>query len=195
MSVDSDSSVTVAQRAALRQRLRDARQAFANGDEAQRAHDSLARRLAPLLRTLEPQGLGLYWPVLGEFNAVALWQADEYLRAIPASLPFATRQPPAMHYRLWDGSPPSVVDECRIPAASGAPTEPDVVLVPCVGFTRDGFRLGYGGGYFDRWLAAHPGATSIGVAWSQGQMCDAEFAPQPHDIALTLVITEQGVVG
>ena len=47
----------------------------------------------------------------------------------------------------------------------------------------------------DRWLAAHPGATSIGVAWSQGQMCDAEFAPQPHDIALTLVITEQGVVG
>lgn len=192
--MDSDSSVTAAQRAALRQRLRDARQAFANADEVQHAHDSLSRHLASLLRTLEPLGLGLYWPVLGEFNAVALWRADEYLRAIPASLPFATRQPPAMHYRRWDGSAPSVLDECAIPAASGAPAEPDVVLVPCVGFTRDGFRLGYGGGYFDRWLAAHPGVTSVGVAWSQGQIGDAEFAPQPHDIALTLIVTEHGVV-
>lgn len=193
--MDSDSSVTGMQRTALRRRLRDARQAFANAADTQHAQESLGRHLASLLRTLEPQSLGLYWPVLGEFNAVSLWQADEYLRAIPASLPFATRQPPAMHYRVWDGSPPSVQDECAIPAASGAPTLPDVVLVPCVGFTRDGFRLGYGGGFFDRWLAAHPGVTSIGVAWSQGLIDDTEFAPQPHDIALTLVVTEQGVVG
>ena len=193
--MNSDSSVTVAQRAALRQRLRDARKTFVSGDDAQHAHDRLASHLAPLLRTLEPQGIGLYWPVLGEFNAVSLWQADEYLRSIPVSLPFATRKPPMMCYRLWDGSEPNVRDECEIPTASGAQTEPDVVLVPCVGFTRSGYRLGYGGGFFDRWLAAHPGVTSVGVAWSQGLLDDAEFAAQPHDIALTLIVTDEGVVG
>src|SRR5262249_46364769 len=156
---------------------------------------TLGRHLASLLHRLEPQGLGLYWPVLGEFNAVALWRADEYLRAIPASLPFATRQPPAMHYRPWDGSPPSVPDAGAMPAASGAPTVPDVVLVPCVGFTREGFRLGYGGGFFDRWLAACQHVTSVGIAWSHGLIGDAEFAPQPHDVPLTLIVTEQGVVG
>lgn len=193
--MDSESTGNDRQRAALRQRLRQARHAFANGVDAQRAQESLAAHLAPLLRTLEPQGLGLYWPVFGEFNAVAMWQADEYLRAIEASLPFAQRRPPSMHYRLWDGSAPSAIDECSIPVASGPPTEPDVVLVPCVGFTRSGYRLGYGGGYFDRWLAAHPGVTSVGVAWSQGLIDETEFAVQPHDIAMTLVVTEQGVVG
>mgnify|MGYP003693774087 CR=1 FL=1 len=69
-----------------------------------------------------------------------------------------------MHYRLWDGQAPRSVDECGIPSSDGAPVAPDVVLVPCVGFTASGFRLGYGGGYFDRWLAAHPQVCAVGVA-------------------------------
>ena len=47
------------------------------------------------------------------------------------------------------------------------------------------------GGYFDRWLAEHPGATSIGLAWSFGE---AHFAAEPHDQALTLVQTEREVM-
>jgi 5-formyltetrahydrofolate cyclo-ligase len=191
--VDSESSVTATQRASLRRRLRDARGAFASTAEAADAQRSLQEHLAQVLRTLEPHILGLYWPVRGEFNAVAVWQADEYLHSIPASLPFVHRRPPAMHYRAWDGSPPSEVDECAIPSAKGAPVVPDIVLVPCVGFTRSGFRLGYGGGFFDRWLAAHPGVTSVGVAWAHAELSEAELAPQPHDLPLTLIVTEQGV--
>jgi len=71
---------------------------------------------------------------------------------------------------------------------------PDVVLVPCVAYTRSGLRLGYGGGYFDRWLAAHPHVTSIGVAWTACEISDAEFAVQPHDQGLSLVVTQDGVV-
>jgi 5,10-methenyltetrahydrofolate synthetase len=66
-----------------------------------------------------------------------------------------------------------------------------VVLLPCVGFNRAGYRLGYGGGYFDRWLAAHPGVTSVGLAWS---CCEAEFAAQDHDQAPTLILTEREVL-
>ena len=183
-----------AQRSALRRRLRDARAAFAGSVEAQAAQLSLRTHLARALHMLEPQVLGLYWPVQGEFNAVALWQGDEVLRQVPASLPFARREPPVMHYRAWNGETPDSVDECGIPSASGKPIEPDVVLVPCVGFTRSGFRLGYGGGFFDRWLAAHPGVTAVGVAWAHALIDSSELTVLPHDQPLSFVVTEEGVV-
>ena len=98
-----------------------------------------------------------------------------------------------MHYRAWNGQTPTAVDECGIPASTGAQVVPDVVLVPCVGFTREGYRLGYGGGYFDRWLAEHPDVTAIGVAWSDAEIAAGEFTPKAHDLPLTLVVTELGV--
>jgi 5,10-methenyltetrahydrofolate synthetase len=67
------------------------------------------------------------------------------------------------------------------------------VLVPCVGYTHDGHRLGYGGGYFDRWLAEHPSVTSIGIAWSGSELGADELGAQAHDQALTLIVTERGV--
>jgi 5,10-methenyltetrahydrofolate synthetase len=99
-----------------------------------------------------------------------------------------------MEYRAWNGAAPTIVDECGIPASAGAPVVPDVVLVPCVGFTADGYRLGYGGGYFDRWLAAHPDVTAVGIAWSGSRIDAATLEVQPHDQALTLIVTEHGVV-
>ena len=70
---------------------------------------------------------------------------------------------------------------------------PDVVVVPCVGFTASGFRLGYGGGYFDRWLAQHTGATAIGVAWAVSLIAPGAFEPAVHDLPLTLVVTQHGI--
>lgn len=113
----------------------------------------------------------------------------------PWALPYAQRAPREMHYRRWNREAPTLLDECRIPACEGERVVPDVVLVPCVGFTREGYRLGYGGGYFDRWLAAHPHVTAIGVAWAGAEVDPALFAAEPHDRPLTLVLTERGVVG
>ena len=105
---------------------------------------------------LEPELLGVYWPMRSEFNALAMFAADTLLATYPLALPFARKQPVEMHYRRWNGAVPALRDECGIFTSEGAPAVPDVVLVPCLGFTRAGFRLGYGGGYFDRWMAAHP---------------------------------------
>jgi 5,10-methenyltetrahydrofolate synthetase len=138
--------------------------------------------------------LGLYWPHRAEFNAVAAVTGDPTLAKLRAALPFAQRTPVQMHYRAWDGQPPAALDERGIPTCEGAPVVPDVVLVPCVGFTASGYRLGYGGGYFDRWLAAHPGVTAIGVAWAEAEIDEASLQPQPHDLTLTLIVTERGVV-
>ncbi len=99
-----------------------------------------------------------------------------------------------MEYRRWDGAAPRVVDECGIPSSDGAPVSPDVVLVPCVGYTEDGHRLGYGGGYFDRWLAEHPQVCAVGVAWSFARLDETELAPAPHDVRLAVIVTERGAL-
>jgi 5,10-methenyltetrahydrofolate synthetase len=185
-------------RAVLRRRLLAQREQFAQGPQAGIASASLARQLREVLAQLEPQCLGLYWPIRGEFNSrVALGDDNGHSivnGGLQLALPFCRRAPREMHYRLWDGQPPRAVDECQIPASDASPVEPDAVLVPCLGYTADGYRLGYGGGYFDRWLAAYPHVTSVGLAWSIGQLDDAAFARQPHDQALTMLLTEDGIV-
>lgn len=182
-------------RPALRRRLLAEREAFAAGASAAAAQVQLAGHLAQILAELEPGLLGVYASVRGEFNAIDALQRDRPTK-LPLALPYAQRQPAQMHYRAWDGASLTARDECGLPTpATGPPVVPDVVLVPCVGFTRTGYRLGYGGGYFDRWLAAHRGVTAIGVAWSLGEVSEAEFARRPHDLALTLVLTEHGIVG
>lgn len=181
-------------RRALRKRLLEQREQFAASPLAAAAGAALARHLAGVLSALEPELLGVYWPHRSEFNAIDALGADSTLAKLPIALPFARRSPVQMHYRAWDGRAPTVLDECAIPSSGGAPVVPDVVLVPCIGYTSAGFRLGYGGGYFDRWLAQHPGVTALGVAWSFNEIDDAAFDAQPHDRPLTLIVTERGVV-
>ena len=182
-------------RAVLRSNLRARRDAFVTAPAAASANSSLADQLSRLLLQVEPDSLGLYWPLLSEFNAPAALAEQLALAGVMLALPFAKKQPVQMHYRRWNGEPPSARDECNMATADGAPLVPDVVLVPCVGFTKSGHRLGYGGGYFDRWLAANPQVTSIGVAWAATEISDLEFDAQAHDQLLSLVVTENGVVG
>lgn len=182
-------------RQALRQRLRAQREQFAALPGFDRAEAALAGHLGALLAQLQPQCLGLYWAIRSEFNAAVALAADPNCDKMPWALPYTRRTPREMHYRAWDRRAPTLHDECGIAACAGAPVVPDVVLVPCVGFTAEGFRLGYGGGYFDRWLAAHPHVTAVGVAWAGAEIPLAELAPEPHDLPLMLVVTEQGVHG
>ena len=170
------------------------RERFALSPAAPAAGAALARHLLAVLQQLEPQCLGLYWPMRSEFNAPAALLADAALAAVPLALSFTRRAPAEMHYRAWNGLAPTSRDDCGIASSDGAPVVPDVVLAPCLGFTAGGFRLGYGGGYFDRWLALHPDVTAVGVAWAVGEIDAGGFEAQPHDRAMTLIVTERGVV-
>jgi len=182
-------------RKTLRARLIAERERFANADRAAAAATSLAHCLREVLQQIEPELLGVYWPVRSEFNAALALQSDKTAPNLPLALPFARRTPRQMEYRRWDGAAPRAIDECGIAASDGEAVVPDTVLVPCVGFTREGYRLGYGGGFFDRWLALHPHVTTVGVAWSVQQLDAAEFRPEAHDLPLTLIVTEDGVIG
>jgi len=79
-----------------------------------------------------------------------------------------------------------------VPPATAERLAPDIALAPLVGWAPRGWRLGYGGGYFDRTLAAlNPRPFTIGVGFQCARL--ATIFPQPHDIALDLIITEGGV--
>ena len=182
-------------RKTLRDRLIAERECFASSDRVAAATMALARHLHDLLQQIEPELLGVYWPVRSEFNAALALQSDESAPKLPLALPFARRTPRQMDYRRWDGAAPRATDECGISASDGETVVPDTVLVPCVGFTREGYRLGYGGGFFDRWLALHPHVTTVGIAWSAQQIDAVEFRPEAHDLPLTLIVTEDGVIG
>ena len=79
--------------------------------------------------------------------------------------------------------------------AEGAWLTPDALIVPLVGFDAGGWRLGYGGGFYDRTLArlrAGRGAVAVGLAYAAQRM---EAVPrEPTDARLDAVVTEAGVI-
>ena len=83
--------------------------------------------------------------------------------------------------------------EPRDLSAAAAPTEIDLVFVPGLGFDARGVRLGYGGGYYDRFLQTLPARARYG-----GLAFHCQLVPSiprlPHDVCMPFVVTEQGVV-
>ncbi|WP_276206135.1 5-formyltetrahydrofolate cyclo-ligase [Thioclava sp. IC9] len=69
---------------------------------------------------------------------------------------------------------------------------PDIAIAPLVGWTTEGYRLGYGGGYFDRTLAAlEPKPFVVGIGFQEARL--QTIFPQPCDIPLDLIVTEKGI--
>jgi 5,10-methenyltetrahydrofolate synthetase len=193
VSLAPSDAAAVPSRRALRERLHRIRDEFAAGS-GPAAQGALAEHLARVLDELQPERLGLYWPLRSEFNAAVACLGDARLHSVELALPFAKKSSHELIYRAWDRSEPTLRDDCGIPSIDGPPVVPDVVLVPCLGFTASGYRLGYGGGFFDRWLAANPQVTAIGIAWSATELSEEQLAPQPHDQPLMLIVTERGIV-
>ena len=70
---------------------------------------------------------------------------------------------------------------------------PEVLFMPLIGFTAKGDRLGQGGGYYDRYLAAHPQTTAIGMAWDVQEV--DELPIELHDMRLSAIVTPTRVLG
>ncbi|HET9721482.1 MAG TPA: 5-formyltetrahydrofolate cyclo-ligase [Candidatus Saccharimonadales bacterium] len=65
----------------------------------------------------------------------------------------------------------------------------DLIIVPCLGFDKDNYRLGWGGGWYDRFLAKQPRALKIGLCFQNGFL-PGSLPHEPHDIPMDKVITE-----
>ena len=155
--------------------------------------EALSRRLLDALKRYEPACVGFYWPLPGEFDAraaIAIWLAPGGQRQ--ASLPVVRTRGEALEFHAWAPDTPMKTGHHRIPEP--VPQEvvvPDLLFVPCVGFDAQGYRLGYGGGYYDRTLASWPGKKkpiTIGVACEACRI-DA-LQREAHDIPLDMIVTE-----
>ena len=81
----------------------------------------------------------------------------------------------------------------RQPGVAAPVLVPDVLFMPLVGFTAKGDRLGQGGGYYDRYLVAHPQVVAIGMAWDIQEV--PELPTEPHDMRLSAIVTPTRVLG
>lgn len=106
-------------------------------------------------------------------------------------LPAVIAKGAAVEFRSWRPDAPMTRDLCNIPVpAERELLEPDALVVPLVGFDAQRFRLGYGGGYYDRTLVSlRRRPWCIGLGFEAGQL--GSILPQPHDIAMDAIVTDK----
>ena len=176
-----------AQRAAL-----IARRQQASAADHQRWNASITGYLESGFAPLAGLTIGFCWPYKGEFDARFAIRTFRQ-RGAAAALPAVVDKTGPLEFRLWWPGAPMTPGVYDIPVPDGTQAVvPDAAIVPMNGFDEHGYRLGYGGGYFDRTLAAaEPRPLSIGVSYELARV--PTIFPQPHDIPMDFVITENGI--
>ncbi len=150
---------------------------------------ALHSRLANLPPLAAASCIGFFWPTRRE---VSVLPTIERLLATggKAALPVVTGKAKPLEFRAW--TPQSAMTEGVYGISyplEGEPVQPDLLLVPLLGFDAAGYRLGYGGGYYDRTLEhAAKKPLTIGVGFELGRL--PTIYPQPFDIPMNWIVTE-----
>ncbi|MGI4858515.1 MAG: 5-formyltetrahydrofolate cyclo-ligase [Janthinobacterium lividum] len=176
---------------AWREQLRAARARLARepGAIAQ-----LNQRLARWLGEQDAHCLAFYWPTQDEPDVretIGAWLAHDTRRR--AALPAIDDPRGPLTFHRWTPDAPMHAGRYGIPVpADGECVAPSLLLIPCVGFDARGFRLGYGGGFYDRTLAAaRPRPRTLGIALDGCRV--AALPHEAHDLPLDQILTELGV--
>jgi 5,10-methenyltetrahydrofolate synthetase len=180
-------------RKAERERLIKERLAIPSAIRRRHA-EQIAANLEEAIGDVEGRIVSAYWPFRGEPDLRA------FLRRIAArgggtALPVVVTRGQPLVFRAWapgEALKPGVWS-IPVPTADAEVVVPDVVIAPLVGFDPACYRLGYGGGFFDRTLAAAPNTPRVfGVGYAQAAL--ATIHPLPHDIPMHTVVTENGTL-
>lgn len=136
--------------------------------------------------------LAVFWPVRGEPDLMPAYLALA-ASGVQFALPVVTAAEVPLNFVAWVPGQTMQVAAfgVPIPALPGRLVTPQGVLVPCLGFNWAGYRLGYGGGFYDRTLRVLPDAITAGIGFDCGRVA---FHAESHDIALQSMITESGIV-
>ncbi|PQA77628.1 5-formyltetrahydrofolate cyclo-ligase [Rhodoferax sp. TS-BS-61-7] len=196
--MDNSDESKAAQKKALRKALLEQRLNLP--DRLQRAE--LLQRVMRIWLVGRPDAvIGAYWPIKGEFDplpALHRWKEDGELIDQPQprriGLPVVNREHKTMTFHAWYPGCPMEEDAYGIPKPKD--TElimPTLLFVPCVGYSAGGYRLGYGGGFYDRMLGSlNPKPFTVGLGFGTDFVDD--FEPEPHDMPLDAILNDHGIV-
>ncbi len=171
--------------------MRRAREAFAislTQPARAKALEAIDRRLAPLLA--REGAIAGYVAHRGEADILPFLLRAFHLGRVVA-LPHVAEGSDTMRFTAWHPDAPLTPGLAGILQPDGNSRElvPAIILAPLIGFDRAGRRLGQGGGFYDRWFAAHPDAMRVGIAWSVQEV--TALAPEPWDMPLHAIVTEK----
>jgi 5,10-methenyltetrahydrofolate synthetase len=179
-------------RKAERERLIATRLAIPMQDR-RRYSERIAGAVDALLGDVAGRVVTVYWPFRGEPDLLGLIDSLRE-RGATCALPVVTAPRTPLAFRQWHRGMPVTPGVWNIPVPSdGRDVVPDVVIAPLVGFDPACYRLGHGGGFFDRTLASlvrRPRIIGVGHA----RLALRTIYPQPHDIAMDVIVTEEGTL-
>jgi 5-formyltetrahydrofolate cyclo-ligase len=148
------------------------------------------RRLTESVDLRQFAMLGIYWPVRGEIDVREL--AIEHLRnGGRVGLPVVVTQSAPLEFWRWQPGSAMSKGIWNIPIpAQREVLNPDALIVPLVGWDPQRYRLGYGGGYYDRTIAAAAVRPyRVGIGYEAARL-DSIF-PQPHDVPMDMIVTDE----
>jgi 5-formyltetrahydrofolate cyclo-ligase len=199
----------------LRSGLLIQRASYAKSEGGSATSESIAAHLREALQTElhSTQTVALYWPIQNEIDlrsTLVEWAKTGCNRQLALPVMRADKE---LDFFLWRDEEPLILQQHGIlepnpEDPNAASIQPDCILIPCLGWSWDTnrhrdlqhkqfWRLGYGGGYFDRTLAKlrkeKPTVMCIGVACDWQQLSSAEWRPEAHDEPLDAMLTESGL--
>ncbi|MFN9708498.1 MAG: 5-formyltetrahydrofolate cyclo-ligase [Burkholderiales bacterium] len=186
-----DLKMSPQEKQALREKLLADRQALP--DRLERAVQ-LQSVLRVWLTGRRETAIGAYWPIKGEFDPLpALFRWSEASGTRRIGLPVVNKESKTLQFHVWYPGCPMELDAYDIPKPKGTEVfQPELLLMPCVGYGPAGVRMGYGGGFYDRTLLnMHPHPFTVVLCYSNG------FLPllrlQAGDRPLDALMTDDGV--
>lgn len=189
--VDPQAAIDVARwRKAERQRLIAARMALPQEEQRWRAL-AIAGQLDRIVAAQFDPVVAVYWPFRGEPD-LRQWMRALAARGVRVALPVVEEKRRPLAFRAWRPGCRMTRGIWDIPVpAEDARLQPTIVVAPVVGFDHDCYRLGHGGGYYDRTLAVlKPRPLVVGVGHPAAAL--ATIFPQPHDIPMDMIVTGDG---
>ena len=182
----------MAWRKTLRSELLARRQALP-ADQVQALRLRMDRHLQHGFPDLAKGVAAFCWPIRKEYDARHLMR-DLRRRGATTALPVVLAPKSPLVFREWHPGVAMALGKLDIPyPATGAELRPDTVLLPMNGFDRQGYRLGYGGGFFDRTLEALRDRKPLVIGVTYESCAIETIHPQPWDIPVDYVVTERGL--
>lgn len=169
-------------KARLRQELKVRRQEL-SVEEVQELSQKIAIRALEILNALSISSMHVYLPIEKQ-QEVDTWPLIKAVWQKYPTIKTATWHKPEKHFEpVWfnaKGHQEPVPDNLQF----------DLIIVPLLGFNNELYRIGHGGGFYDKFLVNQKKALKIGLSYEFGHV---EFKHESHDIFLNLVVTEKKV--